>query len=234
MNYLAIDLGNVVGHVNFNKFFDKLSSSLNISLEDAKYFLNRVQKLHDLGLTNLNDELVDHFNIKSEVTRKEILDLWNNAFVFDKHIIKFLAELKKECDLEIALLSNIGHEHVELVKNDWFLKDCIHFFSCDVGVRKPNYLYYQSFLQMHPQFRGCLYVDDLKENLENGSKFGFQTFNFLLHEHYENKGYNADICREVSLKHAFKKEVKRLILKEEKVVLDIDLKTLKSLGFKDE
>ena len=49
--YVCLDIGNVLCHVDFNVFLADVSESLNVTTEDAMYFLNRSQKLHDLGLT---------------------------------------------------------------------------------------------------------------------------------------------------------------------------------------
>jgi hypothetical protein len=84
----------------------------------------------------------------------------------------------------VALLSNIGVEHAVMMENTLkhggFFPDAIKHFSCDVGARKPSMIYYQSFLWQYPEFKGCLYVDDLQENLDSGAKFGFRPFHLDL------------------------------------------------------
>jgi FMN phosphatase YigB (HAD superfamily) len=81
---------------------------------------------------------------------------------------------------EIALVSNIGHEHKARIEDSRTFEKCIKFFSCDVGARKPTMLYYKTFLDMHPEFLGALYVDDLAENLAMGEKFGLKPIEFAL------------------------------------------------------
>jgi len=44
MKYVALDIGNVLCHVDFSEFLNQLSAELNMTLEDAMYFLNRSQK----------------------------------------------------------------------------------------------------------------------------------------------------------------------------------------------
>ena len=61
MKYCCFDIGNVLCHCSFESLKQLLSKHLNITLSDAEAFVNRNQKLHDLGLTNLSDELRDHF-----------------------------------------------------------------------------------------------------------------------------------------------------------------------------
>lgn len=64
MNYVCLDVGNVLVHVDFQIFIRDLSKQLNITLEEAEYFMNRTHALHDMGLTKMADELRDHFKIK--------------------------------------------------------------------------------------------------------------------------------------------------------------------------
>lgn len=182
-HYLAIDVGNVLVHINFKPFVEALSKSLNITIEDAEYFMNRTCKLHDMGLTCMEDELKDHFHIKSQPTMKELLTIWNGSISTNYTVYNELCRWIREKNLQVALLSNVGLEHTKVMENILLLDNIpnlIRHFSCQVGARKPNFLYYQSFLHLHPEFRGCAYVDDLQENLDTGAKFGFRTYRFAL------------------------------------------------------
>lgn len=181
--YAAFDIGNVLCQVNFDNFLDALSKNQNITKDEAFYFLSRTQKLHDLGLTNLRDELHDHFKIRSEVIMEELLNYWNMSVWREGQMFGLLDDLMDK-GIKIALVSNIGFEHVSYLNRNlspydaW--KNSIHFFSCDVGARKPSMLYYQSFLMQYPKFKDCIYVDDRQENLDAGKVFGFKTVHFSL------------------------------------------------------
>ncbi len=180
---LALDIGNVLSHVDFDKIVRVVSKELNISLADSLHFLNRVQKLHDLGLTNLSDELSDHFKIKSEVIIQDILYEWNRCINIDMDVIREIEKLQKKHGFEIALVSNIGVEHAKNFK-DFYQRStfpkAIQFFSCEVGARKPTPIYYQTFLSMYPQFKGCIYLDDLDDNVAMGARFGMNARKFDL------------------------------------------------------
>lgn len=197
MKYVCMDIGNVLVKVNMSSFSKKLSKTLNITLEDANYFMNRTQKLHDLGLTKMQDELRDHFHIKSSIIIDELIQEWNAVITPADYIIDILIEMMDKNDLKIALLSNIGLEHAEQITSDVnynkkFFGNTINFFSCNVGARKPSLVYYNTFLQLHPEFKGCLYVDDLWENLYASEQFGFKTCRFALDEIIE-ENYIKDI-----------------------------------------
>lgn len=215
--YVCLDIGNVLCHTNFQSFLNKLSKTLNISLDDAMYFMNRTQKLHDLGLTVMADELRDHFKIHSPLIIEELQDAWNNVVTPHFRIIDLLTRLRDKDNLQVALLSNIGIEHAEQIKDklshNMFFFYAKKHFSCEVGARKPSMLYYQSFLSIHPEFKGCVYVDDLQENLDASEQFGFKTFKFNLKDYF---GEDVSvITSDNNLKlHEKIKELEELILKQ--------------------
>lgn len=195
MKYAAFDVGNVLVHVDFPKFINKLSKTLNISVDDAVHFMNRSQKLHDLGLTVMRDELTDHLKIKSSVLIDELVEDWNNCIMPADWMLEKLDSMCKTHKLQVALLSNVGIEHAirmkEILNHNGFFENAIKHFSCEVGARKPTLLYYQSFLQLHPKWQGCPYVDDLQENLDIGTQFGFKPFRLSLEE-ISGSNYNED------------------------------------------
>jgi len=193
MPYLCLDLGNVLVKADFNQFLRHLSKALNISLEEANDFLSRTQKLHDLGFTRISDELKDHFKIRSPVIIEELLYSWNDIIDTANYVIDRIIALQQTHDLKIALLSNIGFDHVSKLDTIFkfaspassyrqFYQDAIKHFSCLVGARKPSLMYYQSFLAMHPEFIGATYIDDLQENLNASQQFGFRTYRFAIDE----------------------------------------------------
>lgn len=186
MKYICLDIGNVLCHVDMREFLELTSITFNITEGEASRFLKRFQMIHDLGYTTMVDELRDHFGLKSEITLKKLVRAWENAVQPNLSIISKLNELRDNHGLQVALLSNIGSEHAAMMedrlKHGGFFPDAIKHFSCVVGARKPSMVYYQSFLMQYPQFKGCLYVDDLQENLDASHRFGFQTLRLSLEE----------------------------------------------------
>ena len=125
MKYIAVDLGNVICKVDFNIFINELSISLNITSYEVIYFLNRTQKLHDLGLTNIADELRDHFKIKSKKLIDRLIASWNKTVCADKLMLSILKDMVSPSDgsepVNLALLSNIGLEHAALMP-EWLTR----------------------------------------------------------------------------------------------------------------
>lgn len=190
MKHIALDIGNVLCDVSPTSFIDLLSETFNVTVPEASRFLKRFQQLHDLGYTTMEDELRDKFGAKSPGILKKLVSAWNDTVSPNLHVINRLNYLREHHGLKAALLSNIGVEHAAMVESKLslggFFDNSIKHFSCFVGARKPSFIFYQSFLLEYPEFKNCIYVDDLKENLIASKPFGFQTFRLALDEHDVN------------------------------------------------
>lgn len=186
MKYIALDIGNVICYANLENFVREVSDTFNVPLAEASRWLRSFQQIHDLGQTTMDHQLRHHFGCKSEVTIERLIRHWSDLIQPSLPMLEMLDDLNANHDVQIALLSNIGIEHAAQMpaKLNPIFDYVIPHFSCEVGARKPTALYYQSFLMQYPQFKGCLYVDDLHENLNASKKFGFQTHHFSL----EDKG----------------------------------------------
>lgn len=200
--YLATDVGNVLTTVDFDGFLNVLSKSLNISLSEAMHFLERTQKSHDLGLSKIKDELIDHFKIKSETLIDEIIKNWLSSMVPDECMMQVIAKLINNYDVKVAILSNVGDEHVSIIDDmlkKYGVEDkVVKHYSCQVGARKPSKLYYQSFLMENPEFKGCLYLDDLHDNLKSAKSFGFNPMYVNLQNgKFNNKTYADNVENEI-------------------------------------
>lgn len=186
MKPLCLDIGNVLGPVRFEEFVTTLSVSANITESEAQERINLYQGFHDTGLITMKQILIKEFGLKSEFLRFQVMTQWVDIFNIDSGVIDFFENLAaNNPDFKLALLSNVGREHSlmlddePLLQSNLFLSAVKHY-SCRVGTRKPNKLYYHSFLQMHPQFKGAVYVDDNKDNLDSAREFGFVTVNLDL------------------------------------------------------
>jgi len=184
VKYIALDIGNVLCYANMTNFVRDLSDTFNVSIGDASRYLRGFQQIHDLGLTTMERELRSRFNCHSEVTIERLCKLWNDAVHPCVSMLSMLDELNAQHDVQIALLSNIGVEHAAMMDSKLhpIYDYAIPHFSCFVGARKPTMLYYQSFLMQYPEFKGCLYVDDLQENLDASKQFGFDPYLFSLED----------------------------------------------------
>lgn len=189
MHYVALDIGNVLCRINFSKFALEVSKQLDIPIDEAKLRLNLYQKQQDVGLLSMRDILRLEFGIKSNANINKLFNVWiNKVNIFDSSVINFFESLNKEIDLKIAILSNIGSDHAKIV-DSYFntvpggaFNNCIRYFSYKIGVRKPQSLYYCFFLQQHPEFKNCIYLDDILDNVESSKECGLRGLEFNLNK----------------------------------------------------
>lgn len=196
IHYVCLDVGDVLVHVDFQKFIKTISEQFNITLEEAEHFTKRSHALHDVGLTNMEEQLKDYFQVRSPLVMEKLMNSWNGVISSEYHMVMKMTQMMKTDNLQVALLSNVGTEHAvvmsRILSYDNFFNKCVKHLSCQVGARKPNKLYYQSFLLQHPEFQGAAYLDDLQENLDAGAEFGFRPFRFSLQESF-NQVYSNDV-----------------------------------------
>lgn len=197
MKTIAFDLGNVVFNVNDNEFYNHLRYLKNTgcrpytSKEEEKRIIKKYTNLNYCGLISIYDVLLDDFKIQEEDI-KDVLKAWSIGVDPEESMISFLKSLKEE-DVKIAFLSNIGFEHLnDLRKMFPEIMDLadVQWMSCEVGIAKPRTLYYQNFILKYPEFKGCLYLDDKKENIIASKELGFNAIQFDLDDFSTEKRLN--------------------------------------------
>jgi len=184
--HIAFDLGNVIFNYDLDNFIKQIRShddarKIFPNYNEAKIFVQESEHLSYIGATTLYKRLSHKFSHLSEDNKISIINTWNNIIYPDQRMLDFIEELKKE-NVKIALLSNMGLEHAEYLRNKYpevFDVEAIHL-SYEVGAFKPTKLFYQSFLLEYPDFSECVYLDDLEENILMGSRFKFNSVLFDL------------------------------------------------------
>lgn len=188
MKFICFDIGNVLCKVDLSNFTRPAAQLLNTTEDFMMRFLDRVQPLQDVGVTTVEHSLYQMLGNDYHIA--QLLQMWQSTVIIDGDMINFIWKLKNQKNFEIALLSNMGKEHLAYLKYlmpDLF-NNCINHISCEVGARKPTKLFFQSFLHDHPEFENCVYVDDLEENLKTGEKYKFKGYRFNLDEHLKMDG----------------------------------------------
>jgi FMN phosphatase YigB (HAD superfamily) len=189
---IAIDIGQVIMHFQFDGFLTEFTNQMihngkdHFSKNDAWNFLDRTQRLHDLALTLLADELKYEFDVNHHTFAQwrvdRVVEEWNKSLVPNQYVVSWIEGLLDQ-GVKVALLSNIGIEHAKLMPKllgSKIYDNSIRWFSCDVGARKPTPIYYHTFLSLYPEFKGCIYLDDNLDNVKAGRDFEFNTIEFNL------------------------------------------------------
>ena len=172
-----MDIGNVIYHLNIESSFDVTMYEL----------LEEYDKYTYIGLIDFREIYKKYeelsFPYNEELDYKYYLNKWNNTIQLNQTMLSFMKDLHKD-NVKIALLSNIGKEHSEVIRSNKELMgivDILHF-SCEVGAYKPQKLFFQSFLLQNYDYSGCVFLDDIDENVESADSFKFQAIKFDLEE----------------------------------------------------
>jgi len=198
---VAFDIGNVLCEVDLNKFIGPYNSEVHHSWREnfgAIEFLNdALQHQQDIGITTVGKKLTELclFGCPDFQERKimRLEEAWNDTIIIHDMMIKFKNDLLRR-GVQVALLSNMGFEHKEHIKENHpeLFEGCILHLSCDVGARKPSKLYFQSFLLEHPEFRGALYIDDRLDNLAMAEQMKFRPYHFELEKVLEHTDHQKE------------------------------------------
>lgn len=178
--HACFDIGNVLVGVNLDKFTKVLKQYIPED-QDPMFFLETLQALQDVGLMTVRQALRANHNIHDEEKVQILLDAWDAVIEPNDMMLRFLETCRAD-GIKIALLSNIGSEHAHYLKQKLpqLFEKAVEHLSYQVGARKPQKVYFQSFLTDHPEFTGAIYADDRPENLKAGKKYSFKTFDFAL------------------------------------------------------
>lgn len=191
MRPIAFDIGNVLVNIDFAPF-EKCWNQYELHHhENYMDFLLDLHGQQDVGLTTIRRAVKERFGkvlLNPLNPKLDEIDLaWNKIIAPNKPMIHFMNNLKAEGH-PIALWSNMGKEHAELLKNEYpeIMEGKIHHLSCEVGARKPTKLYYQSFLMDYPEFKNCIYLDDLIQNVDRAKSYGIKAIHFDLKKEIKN------------------------------------------------
>jgi glucose-1-phosphatase len=114
----------------------------------------------------------------------EIENAWNAMLLnFREDSLKFLKQLRPK--YKLFLLSNTNHIHLKAFKEIYLERERdrpfeeffdIAYYSCEVGLRKPNADIYEFVMNENNLVAGrTLFVDDSAQNVEAAKNLGMQT-----------------------------------------------------------
>ena len=184
---IIFDLGGVILNIDYNltrKAFEKAGIR---NFHDMYSQANADDLFSDLEMGKIS-EVNFYKEIKNrsgiDLPDKEITAAWNAMLLdFREESIQFLDSLKSK--YKLFLLSNTNHIHLpELTKiyhNKKRDKTFAGYFdkvyySCEMGLRKPNADIYEVVLKENNLISGnTLFVDDSAQNIEAADVLGMQT-----------------------------------------------------------
>ena len=123
-------------------------------------------------------------HLKGKVTENEVDTAWN-AMLLDlpAERLTYLKFLRKS--FNVHLLSNTNSIHIDAFNKylldehpnlDWYAQFDKVYYSYEIGLRKPNKDIYEFVLQENNlKPHECLFIDDLKANLNGAGHLGMHT-----------------------------------------------------------
>jgi FMN phosphatase YigB (HAD superfamily) len=157
-------------------------------------------------------EIRKHYSVGDNCVDR-LLHKWREIIYPNLKMMGLLDDLRTSKNVNLFIFSNMGPEHLFYLrkKHSSMFKDIYQHISCEIGARKPNRLFFQSFmvdyynsapnrilfeqtytpLQQDGYNDGYepnyfddrfLYIDDLEDNLTTGKDYHFSTYQFSLEE----------------------------------------------------
>jgi len=165
---VAFDIGNVLCHVDVGVLFRKLLDLSVVKSEKQAYeFMDSIHEKQDIGTCNLKQGLAIANPLLSEDVINQLHEVWIDVARPSNVMLSLVEELIDEHGYEVSLLSNIGFDHSNVIRQKCpVIKKCNQHFSCDIGISKPSQQFYESFISKYGWDSNVLFFDDRIENVQ--------------------------------------------------------------------
>lgn len=188
---IIFDIGNVVlqfkPHEYFSKQFDDEFSEKICTMMMS----SQIWKKYDLGVYNLEDvkkafkEEMPKFQNEIE----QMLSVWVKILEPIDYTLEKMQMLKRR-GYKIYLLSNLNEEAYDYIKNRYFIFNFVdgYVVSFKERLAKPNQEIYELLCdRYHLNPNECVFIDDLKENVEAAIAYQMKGIQFLEEEQVERE-----------------------------------------------
>jgi len=177
------DIGNVLLKLHFENFHRKILGDGQAPIPPE---LEILKDPFETGAIT-DEEFVTRSTamLENKVTPAIFTEAWLNIFSLNEPMWKVVQKLHHDGH-RLILFSNTNGLHTRhfLEKYEGFSLFHHHHFSQEVGAIKPHPDFYQKAVetyQLDPA--DTAYLDDLPANIATGKKFGFQSWQYDLHNH---------------------------------------------------
>ena len=184
---IIFDLGGVILNIDYN-LTKQAFQKYGIANFDEMYSQAAANDLFDdLETGTISEaEFYKEFNIRTGIILSEakIQTAWNAMLLdFREKSLQFIDSLQSK--YKLFLLSNTNHIHKTEFHHIYHQKKRVKsfddffdkaYYSCDIGLRKPNANIYEYVLQENKLDAGkTLFVDDSAQNADAAKALGIQT-----------------------------------------------------------
>ena len=195
MKKVSFDIGNVLCHVDTAKLKTFILDIGIVSSEaELNEFIGKIHKQQDIGECNLKQGLIRINPQLDESVIQQLHDVWSDIARPSNVMLDLVEELIHIHGYEVSLLSNVGFDHAELIRQKCRIFDkCNQHFSCNIGIAKPSVQFYQSFISKYGWDSSVLFFDDRPENINAAS--GYLTGVLFDIEKYDSDEAAAQVIR---------------------------------------
>lgn len=180
---IIFDLGGVILNLDQERTL-RAFKRLGVDMDEINE-ISTIFSDFEMGKINADDfrqAIMTH--LKGTVTESEIDAAWN-AMLLDlpAERLTYLKFLRKS--FNVHLLSNTNSIHIDAFNKylldehpnlDWYAQFDKVYYSYEIGLRKPNKDIYEFVLQENNlKPHECLFIDDLKANLNGAGHVGMHT-----------------------------------------------------------
>jgi epoxide hydrolase-like predicted phosphatase len=187
---LIFDMGKVFIHFDWGRTYDAFVEITKRDLEKVKTAFAAVYFPYERGHITTQD-VIDHLNkeLESNLTVAEFSALWTSTLDEDKEMTQLLQTLRAT-KLPMYLLSNINETSFGHLQNNFNVSQ--HFdelvLSYEVGHIKPApEIYHEVLNRSKMPAENCLFIDDMKENIEAARAIGINAIHFNGISNLKNK-----------------------------------------------
>lgn len=181
---LVFDMGHVFVDFDWEEVCLGFCRRAEISMDEFKPILKHIASLgYETGHINTQG-LLDQIQRVSQIklAKDEFKDLWNATFRENDDMSALLQELK--LNYPLYLLSNTNECHWQYLESNYRVSR--HFdhlvLSYEVGLAKPDHrIYHEVVNKSGRRPESCLFIDDLKANVEAARAVGMQAIQFQNH-----------------------------------------------------
>ncbi|MGD8662998.1 MAG: HAD family phosphatase [Desulfobacterales bacterium] len=182
---LVLDYGGVISKPQNPENLSNMLQIINKDESDFRIIYREKRDNYDNGQLSGEEywhSILQHYGLEqngSNVTKliQEDIESWTQI---NDSMIQFIKESRKKVHT-LAIISNMTGDCLAYMKKhfQWLALFDELTFSCEFGKNKPDPKIYQAFLsriEIPPQ--GCLFVDDLVENVDGAMKSGMNVIHF--------------------------------------------------------
>lgn len=184
---VIFDFGNVINFFNNKIFLEKMSKYTRKNTRQLYEFIYKnsgLPKKYETGLISTDEFFTELVKLCSlSITKGEFIKIFTKIFTPNEEIISLIKKLKQK--YKIGLLSNtneLAYEY-EIKQNEVFpLFDAVSL-SYKIKAMKPDkYIYMDIVNKLKAKPRECIYIDDIKSNVDAAAKCGLCGIHYNSHQ----------------------------------------------------